>query len=123
MEGSATPGSSYILAYGFLQALFLQQDAVRNLYEALQLPSEPDPLLAEIRELRNDAIGHPTKRGGGKGKGKSFSFISRPSISKSGFQLMTVTPNEWPPMFRHAATVLGIRGRSRLDNRRDRGEV
>lgn len=101
MPDSGPPGSSYVLAYGFLQALFLQQDAVRNLYEALQLPSEPDPLLVEIRELRNDAIGHPTKRGGGKGK--SFSFISRPSISKSGFQLMTVAPNEWPPMFRYVS--------------------
>lgn len=97
MTDTFSPGSSYILAYGFLQALFLQQDAVRNLYEALQLPYEPDQSLVEIRELRNDAIGHPTKRGGGKGK--SFSFISRPSISKSGFQLMTVTPTG-PPQFR-----------------------
>ena len=101
MSDAVPPGSSYILAYGFLQALFLQQDAVRNLHEALQLPYEADPLLVEIRELRNDAIGHPTKRGGGKGK--SFSFISRPSIGKSGFQLMTVTPNEWPPRFRYVS--------------------
>ncbi len=101
MPDSIRPGSSYVLVYGFLQALFLQQDAVRNLHEALQLPYEPDPLLLEIRELRNDAIGHPTKRGGGKGK--SFSFISRPSISKSGFQLMTVSPGEWPPLFRHVS--------------------
>jgi hypothetical protein len=101
MSDGARPGSSYVLAYGFLQALFLQQDAVRNLYEALQLPSESDPLLTEIREVRNDAIGHPTKRGGGKGK--SFTHISRPSISKAGFQLMTVEPNKWPPMFRYVS--------------------
>jgi hypothetical protein len=101
MPDSVRPGSSYVLAYGFLQALFLQQDAVRNLHEALQLPYEPDPLLLEIRELRNDAIGHPTKRGGGKGK--SFSFISRRTISKSGFQLISIVPNEWPPMFRYVS--------------------
>jgi len=29
MPDTVPPGSSYILAYGFLQALFLQQDAVR----------------------------------------------------------------------------------------------
>ena len=91
-------GTSYILAYGFLQALFLQQDAVRHLCEALQLPWKPDSLLDEIREVRNDSIGHPTNRRGGK----SFSFISRPSISKSGFQLMTVeSATDRPPMFRY----------------------
>jgi len=96
MSDDSPPGSSYILAYGFLQALVVQQDAVRNLYEALRLrlPSEPDPQLKAIREVRNDAIGHPTKRGGGKGR--SFSYISRPSISQSGFQLMTWQPKETP---------------------------
>ena len=98
MPDDLPTGSSYVLAYGFLQALVLQQDAMRNLYEALQIPSESDCLLQEIRELRNDAIGHPTKRG--RGKGKSFSRISRPSISKSGFELMTVEPNKGPPTVR-----------------------
>lgn len=95
------PGSSYILAYGFLQALFVQQDAVRNLHEALEIPYEADPLLAKIRKIRNDSIGHPTKRGGGKGK--RFSFISRMSINKSGFQLITSVPNQWPPEFRYVS--------------------
>ena len=98
MLDSPQPGSSYILAYGFLQALFVQQDAVCNLHEALKISWEPDPLLAKIRKIRNDAIGHPTKRGGGHGK--CFSFISRPSITKSGFQLMTMLPNQEHPMFR-----------------------
>ena len=61
MLDSPRPGSSYILAYGFLQTLFVQQDAVRNLHEALGICSEPDTLLDEIRELRHDSIGHPTK--------------------------------------------------------------
>ena len=101
MLDSPQPGSSYILAYGFLQALFVQQDAVRNLHEALGISWEPDPLLAKIREVRNDAIGHPTKRGGGQGK--SFSFISRPSITKSGFQLMTIVPNQERPILRQVS--------------------
>ena len=45
MSDDPRPGSSYLLVYGFLQALVLQQDAVRYLYEALGLPSEPDPVL------------------------------------------------------------------------------
>ncbi len=98
MPDSVRPGSSYILVYGFLQTLFVQQDAVSNLHEALQIRYKPDPLLVKIRELRNDAIGHPTKRGGGEGK--SFSFISRPSVTKSGFQLLTIVPNQGHPMFR-----------------------
>ena len=101
MPDSVQPGSSYILVYGFLQALFLQQDAVRNLHEALQICYKPDPLLVKIRELRNDSTGHPTKRGGGEGK--SFSFISRMSITKFGFQLMTIVPNQGRPMFRQVS--------------------
>ena len=99
MLDSPKPGSSYILAYGFLQALFVQQDAVRNLHEALKISWEPDPLLTKIRNIRNDAIGHPTKRRGGK----CFNFISRPSITKSGFQLMTIVPNQEHPMFRQVS--------------------
>ena len=38
------------------------------------------------------------KRGGGKGK--RFNFISRMSISKSGFQLMAIEPNHGLPVFR-----------------------
>ena len=98
MLDSPRPGSSYILAYGFLQALFVQQDAVRHLHEALGICSEPDTLLDEIRELRNDSAGHPTKRG--RGKGNRFNFISRMSIRKSGFQLMSIGPNHGLPRFR-----------------------
>ncbi|MDE0628623.1 MAG: hypothetical protein OXH99_19690 [Bryobacterales bacterium] len=79
----------YILVYGFLQALYLQQDAVRNLHKALQIPYKSDPLLREVREVRN-AVVHPTD--GGQSKEKRFRFISRMSLNKSGFQLVTVVP-------------------------------
>ena len=61
-------GEQRLLIYGILQSLFVQQDAVKNLTEALKIYYSPPPLLAEIREARNDSIGHPTKRGGGSGK-------------------------------------------------------
>lgn len=99
MSDEPAPGSSYILVYGFLQALMLQQDAVRNLYAALGHPSEGDSRLKEIREVRNDAVGHPTKRY----DDQSFSHISRPSVSKAGFDLLTFEPNDGPSKFRHVS--------------------
>jgi len=87
----------YLLVYGALQALFIQQDAVRNLTEALNISYTPDPLLEHIREIRNDSIGHPTKRGGGSGK--AFNFIVRMSLSQHGFTLMTTYPDGREPLF------------------------
>jgi hypothetical protein len=88
-------GPTYILVYGVLQALIVQQDAVRHLAEGLGLPFSPDPLLQEIREVRNSSVGHPTKR---RGDPRSH-FISRISLSKKGFQLMTVYPDHGPAKF------------------------
>lgn len=53
--------------YGLLQALFLQQDAANGISTAL-LGKKIDfkqeyPSLFEIREIRNDTVGHPTLRG------------------------------------------------------------
>ncbi len=63
--------------------MFVQQDAISHLAEALGIEYTPDPLLARIREIRNSSIGHPTKRKGGV----EFNFISRITMNKSGFQL------------------------------------
>lgn len=79
----------YLFLYGLLQAFFLQQDAINHLSEALFDRSinwkaeYPDIYL--VRELRNDSIGHPTKRG----KDESFHFIARYSVSKGHFRLMS----------------------------------
>lgn len=79
----------YLFLYGLLQAFFLQQDAINHLSEALfdkainWKAEYPDIYL--VRELRNDSIGHPTKRG----KDESFHFIARYSVSKARFRLMS----------------------------------
>jgi len=80
-------GEKYLSLYGVLQALFLQQDAVTNLCESLGLTNNliVNPKLKEIRDIRNDSIGHPTKRG----NYKSYHFISRVTIKKFGFQLIS----------------------------------
>jgi len=82
----------YIFIYGLMQALFLQQDACVNLVNALfgnTINFKTDyPKLYEIREYRNNSIGHPTKRG----NDESFHLISRISISKNKFSLVSYFP-------------------------------
>lgn len=82
-------GLKYIYIYGMLQSLFLQQDSLRHLTCALLLINEKDykvnDELEKIRNIRNEAIGHPTNKGGGK----SFHYISRITIEKNGFDLLS----------------------------------
>lgn len=89
-------GATYLLVYGVLQALVLQQDAVRSLAEALDLQYDPDPSLRDIREVRHASVGHPTKR---VGQARAH-FISRISMTKTGFQLVTVYPDHGPAQFK-----------------------
>jgi hypothetical protein len=79
----------YLYLYGILQALFLQQDAVSNLYDGifatdkyLKVMLNKHKSLRDIREIRNDSIGHPTNR-----NGKSYHSIVQHSICKTGFSL------------------------------------
>ena len=83
-------GKNYLNTYGALQALFVQQDAVENLHTALGIPYIEDSSLEQIREIRNDAAGHPTNR---RNK-KSFNFVHFGSGYTHGFHLMTVYPNK-----------------------------
>ncbi len=82
-------GTIYLLIYGLLQSMFLQQDAVINLAEAIGSPLnlKDYPKLVNVREIRNNSIGHPTKRG--KSKKLSFHFINYRSVKLSGFRLMS----------------------------------
>ncbi len=87
-------GNKYMYVYGTLQALFVQQDAVEHLAESLKIPyplnenSNDKQQLDDIREFRNDSVGHPTKRGGGTRR--AFNFISRITIDNQGFELGTI---------------------------------
>ena len=79
-------GLKYIFTYGLLQALFIQQDAMRHLSEAFGIKFELTDRLKEIRTLRNASIGHPTNH---TIKGATYyNYITRISLSKSGFTLM-----------------------------------
>lgn len=88
----STTGLRYIFTYGILQALFLQQDAVRHLSEAFDFAYTPSKGLMKIRNIRNAAIGHPTKHE--IKKSKHYNYISRMSLAKTGFTLMRSSPEE-----------------------------
>jgi len=104
-ENLDSHGAAYLIVYGVLQALFIQQDAVENLCQALVISYVRDQHIKEIREIRNDSAGHPTKRDDLKDrknkKGVSYNFITRSSLTKSGFDLMTTYPDNEIPLFRH----------------------
>lgn len=95
IEVEDTKGDQYLAVYGALQALFLQQDALGHVHEVLEVPFSPDETLREIRDVRNDSVGHPSNRRGGQ----SFHYIGPFSISRRGFQLMSV-PASGGPTFR-----------------------
>lgn len=81
-------GKRYLLMYGLLQALYLQQDAVQDVCRALHLTGDLEDYGAEVREVRdtrNDAVGHPTSRRGAGSR--SYHFISRMTLTEAGFDL------------------------------------
>ena len=78
-------GLKYLFIYGLLQALYIQQDAVENLFKALrkcypqskEFGYDRSDKLTEIRFLRNETTGHPTGT-----KPGIFTYIGRGSLSK-----------------------------------------
>lgn len=84
-------GGWYLAVYGVLQALILQQDATRHIAAALEIPFDPTPypVLAEVRTIRNNASGHPTKRD--RQQPVAHYFLSRPSLTKASFTLLETT--------------------------------
>ena len=86
-------GIRYVILYGILQTLFLQQDATEHLFHALELDYQRAPELIEIREIRNYAVGHPSRRERkhpDRGRSDRLSFhshIARISISQFNFKL------------------------------------
>lgn len=85
-------GAKYLLLYGLLQALFVQQDAIKHLSEALGFEYKKNSHLNEIREIRNNSVGHPTRRGRDN-ETLHYYHIVQHSISKGGFSLIQYKGN------------------------------
>ena len=81
-------GASYLIVYGILQTLLLQQDAAKHIASALNITIKLPKELNDIRIVRNSAAGHPGLQNE-NGQSKSC-FISRMSLSPIGFDLMTI---------------------------------
>src|ERR1700754_1022321 len=66
-EHAITPnmGSNLLACYGFLQALYIQQDAIITLSRAVGLNWHPNgnERLRQIRDARNRLTGHPALAG------------------------------------------------------------
>lgn len=80
-------GEKYLRLYGFLQAIFLQQDAIKKLHELFVGSfTEPADTSAwkQLRELRNLTVGHPTEKGQGN-QPRRRAFITRISLETDGF--------------------------------------
>lgn len=81
-------GAIYLLIYGILQGLLLQQNAAKNIGRVLGFKVKLPKQLNDIRVIRNGAAGHPMSQ---KENGLSRScFISRGTILPKSFQLMTI---------------------------------
>jgi hypothetical protein len=85
----ADTGVNLLACYGFLQALYVQQDAVRTLSRAVGLDWHPNTnkRLKEIRQARNRLTGHPSLAGEkDKFPRLSSAIIPYQDITKDGFR-------------------------------------
>jgi len=84
------PGVLYLATYGVLQALVVQQDAVRHLCECVAATYNwrDHAILQEIREIRNASIGHPTFNERNPEK-RPYHFIVHVSLAPGGFDLQS----------------------------------
>ncbi len=87
-------GENYLLAYGTLQVMEVQQDALNFVCESLSIPYLRPEELSDIRTIRSESIGHPMK--GKENKITKSSFISRSDLDHHGFTLLTVYSDHSP---------------------------
>ena len=82
-------GEKYLKLYRLLQAIFLQQDSIRQLHRTLvgtDLQPDSGPAWKTIRDLRNLTVGHPLAK---KDKARTKRcFVSRSTMHTGGFQLV-----------------------------------
>jgi hypothetical protein len=86
---SPNAGSNLLVCYGFLQALYVQQDAVTTLSRALGLRWHPNNIerLKKIRDTRNRLAGHPALAGERDNPRRlSAAIIGYHDITKGGFR-------------------------------------
>ncbi len=73
------PGEIYLAAYGILEALFLQQEAIEQIGISTGFNQPFPEVLARIRGIRNDLASHPVRN---RGERSTNSIIRALSTSK-----------------------------------------
>ena len=100
---SDSRGKIYLRISGALQILVTQQEAVKNLHNALDINIPKDSSIKEIvkniQRIRVSATGHPTDIKIGE-KEKAFGYINGRNFGPQGFELFTHYP-EGDPRFQH----------------------
>jgi hypothetical protein len=90
-EYRALPSGSigYLQLYGLLEALYIQQDAARELMKRFRVGGYPsdNPDLRRPRDVRDDVAGHPSDRR----YGKEAIQLSRPEMTKEQIRLLRHT--------------------------------
>jgi hypothetical protein len=90
---SSDPWEAYIEFWGVMQALIIQQDSIKELYEAIigkVLYSKPLNSWQEIRILRNICSGHPAR----KDRPKKFP-LTRTVMSRNFGSYSEITYRKW----------------------------
>ena len=103
------PAIDLLVCYGFLQALYIQQDSVWTLSRSLGLKWHPndDPRLKEIRDIRNRLTGHPALAGENtKRKRLSSAIISYDDVKPSEFRGYIYFEDGGEQLVVHVASVL-----------------
>jgi len=108
-SGVESDGAAYLVVYGILQVLYVQQDAARCLANCLGFELELPPELRAIRDSRNAAIGHPTDYK----RGTRSTAISRHSLSGTGFQMLVHGPARQTE-FRHVSLVEAVESQTKI---------
>jgi hypothetical protein len=88
-------GENYLRLYGLFQAVFLQQDSIRSLWEVAFEGEFPAPATNSawkiIREIRNDATGHPIEVT--RNTEIRRTFVSRAHLERGKLFLVTYERN------------------------------
>jgi hypothetical protein len=103
MDALSVIGEKYLLVYGVLQVMEVQQDAVKFLCESLAIPYSRPQELSDIRAIRSDAIGHPMNRP--EDKVIKSSFIQQFDLNQQEFTLLTVFSDKRQYRRRHVDIV------------------
>ena len=93
MRGTNDVGKKYIVIYGVLQLLYVEQDCVNVLHEIFLNSAAPKvPEITTFRDTRNYVVGHPAPKSTNKTKFPA-SHMGRGDLQIDRFSMLSFKPN------------------------------